>query len=219
MEHFEITKTNEGFHIEGFPEAVKVLGIKGPKARRLANLTLHKSDLEFSLSCLDGINLVPEEPYVLRESLWRSAVVHFAKCFGSSKSRFSLDPKTVYRGDEGAIEPFEYFRSLRNKHLVHDENSYSQALPGAILNKPDASHKIEKIVCLSLIGQTLDRDAYSNLHLLVAHALEWVTREFDQLCDRLTAELEAQSYENLSKQDGITYSAPSANAVHETRTP
>jgi len=64
MEHFEITKTNEGFHIEGFPEAVKVLGIKGPNARRLANLTLHKADLEFSLSCLDGINWCPRKQFV-----------------------------------------------------------------------------------------------------------------------------------------------------------
>lgn len=219
MEHFEITKTDEGFHIEGYPEAVKVLGIKGPEARRLADCTLHKCDLEFSLSCLDGINLVPEEPYALREGLCRSAVIHFAKCFGSSKSRFSLDPKKVYRGDEEALEHFEYFRSLRNKHLVHDENSYAQALPGAILNKPDAPHKIEKIVCLSFISLTLGQEAYNNLHLLVTRALEWVAREADVLCDRLTTKFEAQSYDDLSKQDGITDTKPSASAVHKTRTP
>ncbi len=48
MEHFEITKTPEGFHIEGFPNAVKVLRIDGPKAQRLADLALHKADLDFA---------------------------------------------------------------------------------------------------------------------------------------------------------------------------
>ena len=65
MENFAITKSDAGFHVEGFPEAVKVLGLKSREAQRLADLALHNSDLEFSLSCLDGINLVPEEPYVL----------------------------------------------------------------------------------------------------------------------------------------------------------
>jgi hypothetical protein len=57
---------------------------------------------------------VPEEPYALRQGLWRSAIVYFMKCFGESKSRFSLDPKTVYKGEGGALEPYEYFRNLRN---------------------------------------------------------------------------------------------------------
>jgi hypothetical protein len=43
MEHFEITKTADGFHIEGFPDAVKVLRILGPKSRRLADLALLRS--------------------------------------------------------------------------------------------------------------------------------------------------------------------------------
>ena len=77
MEHFEITKTSEGFHIEGFPDAVKVIRLDGPKAQRLADLALHKADLEFALDCLEQINKVPEQPYVLRQALWRSAVVHY----------------------------------------------------------------------------------------------------------------------------------------------
>ena len=49
MEDFSITKSAQGFHIEGFPEAVKVLRISGPKSQRLADLALHKSDLDFAL--------------------------------------------------------------------------------------------------------------------------------------------------------------------------
>lgn len=218
MEQFEITKTPEGFHIKGFPNAVKVLRLKGPKAQRLADLALHKADLDFALECLTAINQVPGEPYVLRQALWRSAIVHFIKCFGQSELRFSLDSKMVYKDDPGAFEPYNYFGSLRNKHLVHDENSYAQCPPGAVLNKKGMDHKIAKIVCLSLIGDTLSQENYRNLNLLITRAREWVVKGFDDLCNVLTSELEPKSYEELFALDGITYTAPGADDVHKART-
>jgi len=217
MEHFSITKTGEGFHIEGFPDAIRVLRITGPKSQRLRDLALHKADLDFALESLEAINQLPEEPKLLRQALWRSAIVHFIKCFGRSESRFSLDPKKVYKGDAGALEPFEYFVSLRNKHLIHDENSYTQCLPGAVLNKRGMGHKIAKIVCLSVIGDTLNQEDYSNLHLLATRAREWVVAQFDELCDLLTSELESKSHEELFAMEGITYTAPGADDVHKSR--
>ena len=217
MEHFSITKTAQGFHIEGFPDAVKVLRITGPKSQRLADLALHKADLNFVLECLAVINQVSGEPHVLRQALWQLAIVHFIKCFGQSESRFSLDPKKVYQGDTGAFEPYEYFDSLRNKNLVHDENSYAQCLPAAVLNKKGMDHKIAKIVCLSVIGDTLGQENYSNLHLLATRAREWVITQFDQLCEVLTSEFEAKPYDELLAMDGITYTAPGADDVHKRR--
>ena len=38
--------------MEGFPDAVKALRIDGRKARRLADLALHKADLDFALDAL-----------------------------------------------------------------------------------------------------------------------------------------------------------------------
>ncbi len=218
MKHFEITETDEGFDVQGFPDAVKVIGIKGPKARRLGDIALHVCDLEFSLSCLDGINLVPEEPSALKEALWRSSVIHFLKCFGNSGCRFSLDANKIYRGGDMALEIFNYFQNLRNKYFVHDENSFAQALPGAILNKPDAPHKIAKIICPTFMSETLDQGNFGNLHKLVTIALEWATEQFDQLCDKLSAELESLAHEDLSRRAGITYSMPSAEEVHESNT-
>ena len=217
MEHFSITKTAQGFHIEGFPDAVKVLRITGPKSQRLADLALHKADLDFTLECLAAINQAPEEPHVLHRALWQSAIVHFMKCFGQSESRFSLDPNKVDKGDTGAFEPYNYFDSLRNKNLVHDDNSYAQCSPGAVLNKEGMDHKIAKIVCLSVIGETLGQENYSNLHLLVTRAREWVVAQFDELCEVLTSEFEAKPYEELLTLEGITYTAPGADDVHKRR--
>jgi hypothetical protein len=82
MERFSITKAGDVFHIDGFPDAVKVLRITGPKSQRLADLALHRADLDFVLECLVATSRQPDEGNVVRQALWRSAIVHFIKCFG-----------------------------------------------------------------------------------------------------------------------------------------
>ncbi|TCT06366.1 hypothetical protein [Paralcaligenes ureilyticus] len=218
MEHFEISQRESGLHIEGFPDAVKVIAIEGPRSKRLADLALHKDDLEFADGCLDAINLSPEGPYVIREALWRSAIVHFMKCFGDSGARFQLSSAKILKGErpEASIA-FKYFKHLRNKHFVHDENSYAQSLPGAILNSETKSYKIEKIVCFAAIAGTLAQENYSNLKLLIQKSRSWVISEFDQLCSTLTAELEREPYERLLKKESLAFRAPIIGEIHKNR--
>ncbi len=217
MEHFAISKTEPGLHIEGFPDAVKVVAITGPDAKRVADLSLHKVDLDFADACLDAINQVPENPLVAREALWRSAIVHFMKCFGPS-ARFQLSAAKIYKGEPpGAKKAFEYFEDLRNKHFVHDENSYAQSIPGAVLNNGAKSYKIEKIVCFAAFGATLEQGNYGNLKLLIEKARAWVVTEFDSLCERLTGALEQESYEDLLARDAITYRVPTVDELSNAR--
>lgn len=169
-----------------------------------SHLALHKHDLDFALGCLEKINSVKGEP-VIRQALWRSAIVYFAKCFGHNQSRSTLDPDKVYQGDADGQTVFEYFFDLRNKHIVHDENPFAQSVPGAVLNKRGLEHKIAKIVCLSALADTSHQEAYSDLHLLITRALEWVTRQFDELCNVLTRELEAANYDDLIQREAIMY--------------
>ena len=217
MDHFRITQTAAGFHVEGFPDASKVIRISGPKGRRLSDLALHKSDLDFATHCLDAINKVQDDPAVLRQALWRSAVTHYMKCFGDPGVRFQLDAQDIYKGDADALLAFDYFKHLRNKHLLHDENAYAQGLPGAILNQRGRPYKIAKIVCLSAIAETLVQGNYSNLHLLVDIARKWVGRQFDELCDLLTAELEPLSYEDLDAREAMIYTVPALDELKVAR--
>lgn len=217
MEHFTISKTEAGLHIEGFPDAVKVVAIDGKEAKRLADLSLHKADLEFADACLDAINQAPEEPHVIREALWRSAVVHFLKCFGNSP-RFQLAPEKLYKGEPPeALMAFNYFKGLRNKHLVHDANSYAQSIPGAVLNNGKKNYKVEKIVCFTAIGATLVQGNYGNLKLLIQKARVWVVSEFDALCARITADLEKESYEKLLVREALTYRVPTVDEIQRVR--
>src|SRR5688500_6411527 len=122
MDHLDISLTSRGnVHIEGFPDAVKVVALDPANTRLICDLALHLQDLEFATGCLSGINSNTDG--LMREALWRSAVVHFFKCFGEGV-RSRLVPEAIYQSDSEGAEVFRYFRNLRNKHFVHDENSY-----------------------------------------------------------------------------------------------
>ena len=218
MEHFEISQKNSVLHIEGFPDAVKVISIGGPLAKHLSDLALHKADLEFADKSLDAINLAPEEPFEFREALWRSAIVHFLKCFGSSGARFQLSSKKILKAEPPEAQiVFDYFKNLRNKHLVHDENSYAQSIPGAILNDGSKDYKIEKVVCLASIAVTLSQDNYSNLKRLIQQSYAWVIAEFDKLADSITNDLEKESYEKLLSKEPMKYYVPSNDDIDKNR--
>jgi hypothetical protein len=218
MEDLGFSRTDAGFHIEGFPDAVKVIKLRGKLAARLASYSLHSFDLKRALRILESINKFGADQQMVQEALWHQAIVTYIKCFRPSEARYRLSEKKIYKEEPPeAFEAFRYFLAVRNKNIVHDENSYTQCLPGAVLNNRDQQQKIAKIVCVNFIGSDLGQGNYSNLHLLITKALKWVKAEFDSLCDRLTRELEAEEYENLLEREGITYSKPSADDVYVSR--
>jgi hypothetical protein len=160
---------------------------------------------------------IPGRFNLIRQALWRSAVVHVLKCYGDG-ARFQLQPDAVLKNEPPKAKiAFEFLKSLRNKHIVHDENSYAQCLPGAILNKEGKQQKIAKIVCLPVLAETLTQDNFGNLKLLVEKSRAWVISEFDQLSDRVTTKLEARPYAELAAFDSMEYRAPAADEVHERR--
>jgi len=217
MENYNITQNGTNLNIEGFDDAVKVIELTGHDAKRLSDLCLHRSDLEFATSCLDAIDTTPEEAVVICEALWRSAIIHFYKCFGDGY-RFQLSKNKIYKDDPPeAKQAFEYFKAIRNKHLVHDENSYSQSIPGAILNDGSKSYKIEKVVCFSARAVTLEQGNYSNLRLLVQKAISWVISEFDAMCNQITASLEKEPYKKLLDRNALNYCKPDINEISQRK--
>jgi len=206
------------FQIEGFPDAEKIIAIQGARGKRLSDLDLHRADLIFAQDCLQAINVAPNEPRVIREALWSSAIIHFFKCAGDSGARSQLSLEKILKNEPlEAMLVFNHFKALRNKHFVHDENSYAQSIPAAILNKAHKSAKIEKIICISTFAETLDQGNYANLGMLIQKTLSWVTAEFDTLSELLRAELEAESYAALLAMASPTYRVPTADEVSKKR--
>lgn len=217
METLRITAAPDAIAVDDFPDAVKIVRLEGPKAKRLSDLALHRTDLAFAATCLAQINPTPAQPPIARQALWRCAIIHYVKCFGDSESRFQLNAEKVYAREPLAMLNFRYFVDLRNKHFVHDENSYAQSIPGAVLNREDKPYKIEEVVSLSAIAETLEQNNYSNLHALIQKALAWVTADFDVLCDIITNDLEKEPYAALLARPGISFTAPALTDVGNKR--
>ena len=79
MEYFQVTKTETGIHVEDIPDAVKLIRLEDPISRRLADLPLHKADLEFADRCLIEINAFHPKPEVVPIALWRCAIINYMK--------------------------------------------------------------------------------------------------------------------------------------------
>lgn len=207
MENLVLTQAAESLHIEGFPDAVCVISIDGDRAVRLSGLALHRSDLQFADEVLKTLNLMAENP-LAQQALWVSALVHYFKCFGTG-ARARLSGEEIYKSSPPeALQAYNYLKALRDKHFVHDINSYTQCLPGAIISGGEKPYKVEKVVCFSARAESLEAGNFSNLVLLIQEALAWVTAEADKLCDEITKELEALTREELLSRPRLTYSVP-----------
>jgi len=217
MEHFTLRQTNTGLEINDFPDAIKVIQIKNVKTKELSDLALHKDDLVFALECLEELNNVSDNKKIIRQALWKSAIIYFTKCFGTSSSRSQIKPEQIFSQKQLGLEVYKYFKTLRNKHIVHDENSYSQSIPGAILNNGKKDFMIEKIVCLSIQSETLTQDNYNNLHLLITTTKNWVYKEFDLLCSIITIDLEKEPYDKLCQMKTMDFKVPSIQDITKKR--
>jgi len=217
MEFFNFSLDGDSLRIEGFPDAAAVVALTGFKARRLAHLALHMRDLKFAASCLEAINSVPDDPHTIRSALWTSAITHYVKCFGDGE-RFQLSANKIYRNDsKNALDAFNFFKTLRNKHVVHDENSFAQADPLAIISNDTKPYKVEKIICSVMFTVTLEQEAYANLSLLVNQALEWVIAEHDSYCSQISSELEVLERDDLLALPRPKFIPAKVSEVHLTR--
>lgn len=167
METFEVSLN---LRIEGFPVAAAVIAVKGRSAQRLADVSLHRQDLNFSRKCLEAISGQTGDNIFMAEVLWRSAITHYVKCFGQG-ARFMLTAEKIYRNEPPlALEVFQYFKTMRNKHFVRDENSTKLALPAAIIANESKTYKVEKVVCSVMQAATLEQGNFFNLVMLVDKA-------------------------------------------------
>lgn len=216
-----ITQRPDGtLHLAGFPDAVKLIKVEGAKARRLADLALHRSDLKFASDCLDALETLSTEQSIAREAVWRAAIVFFFKCFGESKSRrYRLLPEKIYReGPASNRVAFTFFESYRNKHLVHDESPLSQCPIGAAVNGGQKEYKIEGVVALPHTCGIDGPENRRNLQVLIGRASAWAAEEFQKLQISIGQDLEQDSYEVLIARPPVETTVPTIDDIHQSRT-
>jgi hypothetical protein len=215
MQEYEISFDGKSFRLEGLPFAAIVVQLDGPEAKWLADHALHQYDLKFAQGCLDRLASATDDPTLVLEAVWRSAVASFVKCFDSTGVRTPIDAAVLYAGDPAASAAYNHIRDLRRKHIVHDENPWTQCYPVAILNSKGTSKKVADIRCVAFHGDT--RENVPNLANLIYMALKWLNEEFDRRHASLLAKLEQEDYDVLARLPQPTYTAPTAGEVRRKR--
>jgi len=224
--NFRARLFDDELRIDAFANSAKIVALKGRFAKRLADLTLHLKDLQFAESCLKDLARVHEQAKkdgtveqnkVIIEALWRSATVSFFKCFGSSGARGSISEKKVLRDQPIMRRFFKDMKHIRDKNIVHDENSMAVAMPGAIINEPGAQYRVEKIFSFTAIAGSLSPHNYYHLMELVRLSSAWVRSELDELTVTIIKDLQTKSDAELMAMEDLRVKIAKAKEVAQTR--
>jgi hypothetical protein len=222
MGEFKLRFDGNKIFIEGLPEDVvdiiDISNVLPAQKLHLTSLAGHRIDLSFTKTCLNLINEVAEKQ--AQVALWRMAVIYYCKCFSQpakGAGRKPLNPSKILKNDEVGQGIHSEFIALRNRHLIHDENNWLQITVGATLYGPDKDKKVEGLSCTTFEGESLGRENFANLFLLVERALSWLNPEYEKLCSHIVRELEKLPRETLINQPRITYQAPLPGEIYHAR--
>ncbi|MCA2256011.1 hypothetical protein JF710_22785 [Mycobacterium intracellulare] len=200
------------------PELLKVVAIPDALSKAVAHMGLHELDLHKAAKYLDELD---KRGYMngdtVAEALWYSALVALFKCFGNSNARIRLDPTVIYT-DDHQLQQFKYWKSMRNKYLVHDDNDGMQSHVFALLRRPDYRPSIAKVEVLTLDGVTIYKDNAAVVRELVNTAREWVQAESIRLSSLMSAALNNMTFEELDALPPVRISHTNHETVHRTRT-
>lgn len=72
-----------------------------------------------------------------QHSLWTTALIAYARCFGSGVRGRRLD-QAIFGDREDVIQQHRYFKNIRDKHLAHSVNPFEVAATGIAVLDPDS---------------------------------------------------------------------------------
>ena len=208
MKFLDFSVDGDTWHIEDYPDAVAVVEVEGRLAARMGHLMLHMHDLDLAGTFAQRIVNDPDIDPDLMTGLLHAGIMHFCKCFGSSSSRGQLPPSLFPAGD--ARDAYRDISALRDHHLVHDENSLSQARVGAVVNAEGAAKNVADVIAFGITARIVSAQLAQNLINLVVIALAYVHEQIDVISARLVEELNAETRESLLARPPITYVPPTA---------
>jgi hypothetical protein len=218
---YSIEVRDGGMHLKDQSDDVlaKIVQVPDELGKALAHLSLHSIDLQFATECLDELDRLgyPRNGGdITCQALWHSALVATYKCFGNSNARSSLKRDVIYT-DAAQRDTFNYWRNLRNKNIVHDENDVTQSHVVAVLRRREYAPKIDNMYVISLVGLTVCAENSAKLRGLVDTAREWVRAETDKLRQEVMAELNAMTYEDVDALPPVNIPDSTNESVGRTR--
>lgn len=218
--HINITPLNPDGSIHIEEGNVPFYNVEGPIARQMIDLQLHKVDLMLVAECLRLLTHKHVTHTIESEAIWMAAMVRFFKCFsGTDGGRSQLSHKRVLKSEPPeAMVSFARLETLRNKTLVHDQNSFMQGKLGVpIAFPPNVSPRMGPLVFVSFVATTLDDESVSNLTLLTQCALKWIEVKYAELESRVVADLRKEKAATIVARGVVTWTSPSHETAGQTK--
>jgi hypothetical protein len=132
--------------------------------------------------------------------------------------RANLDSSKVLIGASVEVrENFKFYKHLRNKHLIHDENSNSQVSVVAVLNDGSKPYKIEGVRTMTMRFDDFGAQALVNFKSVVNWTFDFVRREFGPLLETIRIELESKPPNELQKLPAPEHKVPSVADILKPR--
>lgn len=192
--------------------------IDGNVEKQYRAVVLHELDLQFCQNCLRELkSLDYNKQSELAEVYWISCITRFFKCFGQSKARPNLSGSKIFKADPVSTTEFEYFRALRNKHIVHDENPFSDVLVMVAVNASDQGPPFVEVFGAPIHLSTIKSDLV-RLEGLVKKARAWVANRRLEFEKQLTATYSPWLRDKLLSLPDVLIRPPSDKEVLSTRT-
>ena len=96
-----------------------------PRKRQFISLYLIKADIEEAIGFVQCMSM--DKHIAVNRALFAAALINFMKCFQSREAIKNLKEDDFLNKYPELREDFGKFKSWRNKHFVHDENSMRRA--------------------------------------------------------------------------------------------
>ncbi|MEU4412746.1 hypothetical protein [Nocardia salmonicida] len=198
-------------HIDAYSDAVKFvqLSTADTDVRDAAAMAHHIDDLQHAHQAVVRLSTFPEDPKVVREALWRSAIVTYWKVFdhASKRHKRKLRPEEVYEPGLPQ-EVFAHFKRLRHEVVAHNApGPFLSNIVGAVIG-PSEDLKVERVLQLHMAPVHIEESAVTNLGLLVENALNWAINELDRVHDEIADRLRRRPYQALVDLPSATIDKP-----------
>ena len=204
-------------HIDGYPNANRVVRLASPSAKRLASLRLHQSTLRYCEDAMQELVRMSPISQVAASAMITGVAARYFSCFGknNSKSVYPLEASQVFKGKQEAKECYLYWRSIRNKHLVHNESEMTSLYSGLVLG---SQHEIQDVISLHVRAMIeTDKEHCQLLFNLIDHTRKHVDSEIEKVLQRVFSEAHAMTPEERAALTPIQYKLPDTGAVEKTR--
>lgn len=118
------TITINGINSKNIPGVIVSIPDENINRKQYISLFLHRADI---IVARDFANEVSEKnDLIMNEALFTSTLVYFFRCFQRCEKRNALKLEDLVFVDEQSKADFQLYRSVRDRHYAHDENSMTQ---------------------------------------------------------------------------------------------